>query len=77
MSNKYINLPKTNEVSYTFDTICGPNIMNLAQEVLEIFGSQGHLLHKLTKSKKGDNSVKYKKSFPKRYSGHLHLMHNM
>ena len=34
------------------------------------------LLHKTTKSEKGDNSVKYLQIFPKTYSGHLHLGHN-
>ena len=30
-------LPKVNQVIYTLDTICGPNIMILAQAVLYIF----------------------------------------
>ena len=33
-------LPKVNEVIYILDTIYDPNIMTLAQAVLEIFCSQ-------------------------------------
>ena len=36
-------LPKVNQVIYTLDTICEPNIMTLAQAVLEIFCSQGSI----------------------------------
>ena len=32
-------LPKVNQVIYTLDTICDPNIKTLAQAVLEIFCS--------------------------------------
>ena len=39
----YRILPKVNQVIYTSDTICRPNIMILAQGVLQIFCSQGHL----------------------------------
>ena len=42
-SNMYRILPKVNQVIYTLDTICEPNIMILAQPVLEIFCSQGPL----------------------------------
>ena len=40
----------------------GPNIMTVAQAVLEIFCSHGDLLHKITKSTKGDKSAKYKQN---------------
>ena len=41
-SVKYLHiLPKVNQVIYTIDTICEPNIMILAQGVLKIFCSQG------------------------------------
>ena len=36
-SNIYRNLPNVNQVIYTFDTICMPNIMVLAQAVVHIF----------------------------------------
>ena len=36
-------MPKVNQVTYTFETICKPNIMTLAQAVLEIFCSQGSI----------------------------------
>ena len=39
----YRILPKVSQVIYTLDTICEPNIMNLAQTVLEIFCSQGSI----------------------------------
>ena len=42
-SNIYRILPKVNQVIYTLDTICEPNIMTLAQAVLEIFCSQGSI----------------------------------
>ena len=44
-------LPKVNQVIYTLDTICDPNIMTLAQAVLE------NLVYKLImrKTEKGDN----------------------
>ena len=34
---------KVNQVIYTLDTICGPNIKTLAQAVLEIFCSQASI----------------------------------
>ena len=34
------NLPKSYQDIYTLDTICDPNIMTLAQAVLEIFCPQ-------------------------------------
>ena len=40
-SNIYRILPKVNQVIYTLDTFCMPNIMTLAQAVLQIFCSQG------------------------------------
>ena len=33
----YTILPKVNQVIYTLDTICEPNIMILAHAVLQIF----------------------------------------
>ena len=39
----YRILLKANQVIYTLDTICDPNIMNLAQAVLEIFCSQASI----------------------------------
>ena len=42
-SNIYRILPHVNQVIYSFGTICEPNIMILAQAVLEIFCSQGPL----------------------------------
>ena len=41
--NIYSILPKVNQVANTLDTIYMPNIMILAQEILQIFWSQGHL----------------------------------
>ena len=37
------NFTKVNQVIYTLDTICDPNIMTLAQVVLEIFCSQSSI----------------------------------
>ena len=37
------NLTKANQVIYTLDTICDPNIMTLTQAVLEIFCSQASI----------------------------------
>ena len=62
--NIYRNLPKVNHVIYTFDTVCMPNIMILAQVVLQIFCSQWSLWVKWM-SKKGNNSVKYSQNFMK------------
>ena len=42
-SNSFGILPKVNQVIYTLDTICEPNIMILAKAVLEIFCSQGSI----------------------------------
>ena len=41
VSMMYRILPKVNQVIFTLDTLCEPNIMTLAQAVLEIFWSQG------------------------------------
>ena len=54
-SNIYRILPEDNQAIYTLDTICMPNIMTLAQAVLQIFCSKGSLW---VKSEKGNNSVK-------------------
>ena len=37
------NFTKVNQVIYTLDTIYDPNIMTLAQVVLEIFCSQAYI----------------------------------
>ena len=42
-SNIYRHLPKVNLVIHTFDTMCMPNSMILAEAVLQIFCSQGPL----------------------------------
>ena len=39
----YRILPKVNQIIYTMDTICEPNIMILAEAVLEIVCSQGSI----------------------------------
>ena len=65
-------LPKANRVIYTLDTICDPDIMTLAQAVLEIFCSQASIGFE-----KGDNSVMDLQNFTKSKSGHLHLGHNL
>ena len=51
-SNIYKILPKVNQVIYTLDTICMPN-MTLAQAVLQIFSSQGPLWVKCLSLKRG------------------------
>ena len=65
---------KLNQIIYNMlDTICGPNIMILAQTILQIciwltrfemFFFLWDKYHDPT-SKKGDNSVKYSKNFTK------------
>ena len=58
-SVRYIeNLPNVNQVIYTLDTICEPNIMTLAQAVLEIFCPQGSIGFTMGKSKKKKNVEK-------------------
>ena len=43
-SVKYLtNFAKVNQVIYTLDTICEPNIITLAQPVLKILCSQGSI----------------------------------
>ena len=49
------------QVLYTLDTNCVPNIMILAQEVIQIF----LFTMCLPKSEKGHNSVKYSQNFTK------------
>ena len=51
-SNLYKILPKVNQVIYTLDTICMPN-MTLAPVVLQIFSSQGPLWVKCLSLKRG------------------------
>ena len=57
--NIYRILPNVNQVIYTLDTICEPNIMNLAKAVLQILDILLTRLHRFTisKSKKTRNSV--------------------
>ena len=66
ITNIYRNLQKVNQVIYTLDTICMPNIMILAQVVLQIFWkltrSHRFTMHRMTK---GDNSAKYLQNFSK------------
>ena len=53
-SGKYLkNFAKVNQVMYMLDTNCEPNIMILAQAVLEIFCSQGPLWVKCLSLKRG------------------------
>ena len=52
-SNIYRILPKVNQVIYTLDTICMPNIMTLTQAVLQIFCSQCLLWVKCLSPKRG------------------------
>ena len=70
-SNIYRILQKNNQVIYTLDTFCMPNIMTLAQAVLQIFCSQGPLLVKCL-SEKRNNSVKFWQNFMKSLSGDVH-----
>ena len=70
-------LPKVNQVIYILDTIYDPNIMTLAQAVLEIFCSQASICLYLEKTEKGDDSVIDLENFTKSYTGHLHLRHNL
>ena len=63
-SNIYRNLPKINQVIFTIDTICVPNIMILAQMFLQIFCWQGSIGLQWM-SEKGDNSAKYLQNFAK------------
>ena len=46
------NFTKVNQVIYTLDTICDPNIITLAQAVLEIFCSQASIGSNVMKMKK-------------------------
>ena len=52
-SNIHRILPKVYQVIYTLDTICEPNIMVLAQALLEIFCSQGPLFVECLSLKRG------------------------
>ena len=64
-SNFYRILPKVNQVIYTQDTICVPNIMILSQAVLQIFCWQDSIGLQCISQKKGHNSVKYSQNFTK------------
>ena len=50
-------LLKVNQVIYILDTICDPNIMTLAQAVLEIFCSQSSIRYILRKHKRDKKTV--------------------
>ena len=53
-------LPKVNQVIYTLDTICAPNIKTVAQVVLEIFCSQSSIGLQCNENEnfeKGNNSA--------------------
>ena len=52
-SNIYRILPKVNQVIYALDILCMPNITTLAQAVLQILCSQGHLWVKCQSLKRG------------------------
>ena len=43
LAGSFENLPKVNQVTYTVDKICDPNIMTLAQAVYEILCSQASI----------------------------------
>ena len=64
-SNIYRILPKVNQVIYTLDTIYEPNIVTLAQGVLEIFCSQCPLWVKCPSMKRGTIQVKFWQNFMK------------
>ena len=52
-SSIYGNFPNINQVIYTFDTICVPNIMTLARAVLQIFCWQGSIGLQCVSQKRG------------------------
>ena len=56
---------KVNQVIYIMYPNCMPDIMILAQAVLQIFCSQGFFPHKTTKSEKADNSFNFYRILPK------------
>ena len=62
--NIYWILPKVNQFMYVLDTICAPNIMILAQAVLQIFCWQGSI-DLQSMSENGDNLAKYLQNFAK------------
>ena len=51
--NIYGILPKPNHIIYTLDTICMPDIMTIAQAVLQIFCWQGPVRVKFLSMKRG------------------------
>ena len=56
--NTYKILPSVNQVIYTLDTVCEPNIMILAQVVLQIFCSQDSIcLHCKSWKKIGKSDI--------------------
>ena len=71
------NFAKMNWIIYTLDTICIPNIMTIAQAVLQIFSSQDCFTIQNAKVKNERYSVIYLQNFAKRYSCHIHLGHNL
>ena len=56
---------KVNRVIYVMYSNCMLDIMILAQVVLQLFVHKVALLHKMPKSEKEDNSVKYLQNFAK------------
>ena len=59
-------LCEVNQVTYIMCPNCMPDIMILAQGVLQIFCSQGCFSKQNEKSEKGDNSVTYLQNFAKK-----------
>ena len=57
-SNIYRILPKVNQVIYTLDTICEPNIIVLTQAVLQIFCSKVSIGLQCKSRKRDENGTK-------------------
>ena len=73
-------MPKVNQVMYTLDTICEPNIMILAHMVLEIFCSQSSILRlttvqwgsrKMSKNSATTSPTENKKKYGSAYISHI------
>ena len=64
-SNIYRILLIVNQSIYTLDTICEPNIMTLAQALLQIFCSQGPLLVKCLSPKREIIQSNFDRILPK------------
>ena len=61
--NIYRTLPNVNQVINILDANCTPNIMILAQAVIQIFWSQNPLSVKRLSLKRGHDAVNYSKNF--------------